>query len=247
MTINDVLDWLVQNKEWLFGGIGVAIILGLLKLLFGVERNRPAQKPPTDKPKRATPDHVVFSDKLLGLQPLPGMLDRPLWVINPSPIYFASFPQEGSWVNRGDSLMSFLVKQPLFRNPIFATVKSPVSGRLVYTNRTTPFGSRGKAAAHWLNFLCVIELPKGERIPETMEEAFNSFFDVLWEHRESVLQKPTDGSFTAYSDDVIKEQFSKCREQAPVVISKQEDTYQDRIDYLNLHYPHSIGSSLNIK
>lgn len=28
-----VFDWLIQNKEWVFGGVGVAAITGLIALL----------------------------------------------------------------------------------------------------------------------------------------------------------------------------------------------------------------------
>lgn len=28
-----MVDWLIQNKEWVFGGVGVAVITGLIALL----------------------------------------------------------------------------------------------------------------------------------------------------------------------------------------------------------------------
>lgn len=32
--MNDVIDWIIQNKEWVFSGIGVAIITLMLGFLY---------------------------------------------------------------------------------------------------------------------------------------------------------------------------------------------------------------------
>lgn len=203
----------------------------------------------TEKPPKSgvTPSHIVFSDKVLGVPPLPGMLDRPLWVKNPSPLSFASFRKCGDWVNQGDPIVSFLIKNPIFRNPVFAAIRSPISGRIIYTNDSSTFGKSGQPIEDWLSFLCVIEIPKGEEVPTVLEGAFGEFCDVLWDHRESVLQTPRDGSFSAYSDEVIRSELTAVRKLAPIVISKNEGTYQKRIDWLNLHHPQGIGSPMNLK
>jgi hypothetical protein len=31
--INNILNWIVQNKEWIFSGIGVAVITGFISIL----------------------------------------------------------------------------------------------------------------------------------------------------------------------------------------------------------------------
>ncbi len=33
MTLSDALTWVIDNKEWIFGGIGVAAITGVIALL----------------------------------------------------------------------------------------------------------------------------------------------------------------------------------------------------------------------
>jgi len=202
-------------------------------------------KPQT--PTGETPSHVVFSDRVLGVPPLPGMLDRPLWVKNPSVHSFPSYRRCGDWVNRGEPVASFLIKNRILRNPVFASVRSPISGRLMYTNDSTPFGPPGKPISDWMSFIFVLEIPKGEQVPTTLETTFGEFLNILWEHRESVLQKPRDGSFPVYSDEVIEREFAAVRKLAPVVIPKSEGTYQERVDWLNLHHPHGIGSSVNLK
>ena len=34
-----MLDWVIENKEWVFGGVGVAIISAAIKLIFGRKPN----------------------------------------------------------------------------------------------------------------------------------------------------------------------------------------------------------------
>jgi hypothetical protein len=33
MTLSDALAWVIDNKEWIFGGIGVAVVTGVIALL----------------------------------------------------------------------------------------------------------------------------------------------------------------------------------------------------------------------
>jgi len=38
------LDWIINNKEWLFGGIAVAIPLAILGWIFSPKSNKQVQK-----------------------------------------------------------------------------------------------------------------------------------------------------------------------------------------------------------
>jgi hypothetical protein len=145
MNSTDLVNWILKNKEWLFSGVGVVLVVFLLRWLYGkLDFLPPAVTVPEPKPVGATPSHVIFTDKVLGIAPLPMILDRPLWVKNPDPIYFSSFRRCGDWVNRGEPIVSFIVKKRILRDFVFATVRSPISGRLIYTSGVSPFDAPGK-------------------------------------------------------------------------------------------------------
>lgn len=40
-TLNEIIKWIANNKEWLFSGMGIAILAGIIKFLFF--RNNPKQ------------------------------------------------------------------------------------------------------------------------------------------------------------------------------------------------------------
>jgi hypothetical protein len=232
---------------WLLEVILFGPALVLLDIRKAIRSINVSSALPEKRPKSGTtPSHVVFSDKVLGVPPLPGMLDRPLWVQNPS-LSFASFTRCGNWVNRGDPLVSFVLKRRIFGNDVIASIRSPISGRLIYTSEGSAFGPSGQTVADWRSFLFMIEIPKGEEVPTILASTFEEFCAALWDHRESVLQKPRDGSFPVYADEVIRQEIDALRKLVPVVVSKNEGTYQDRIDWLNLHQPHGIGSPTNLK
>jgi hypothetical protein len=180
-------------------------------------------------PEDVTPSHVVFSDKVLGVPKFPLMLNRPLWEINAPDINYVVFrKREGDWINEGDPVVSIHVKNStLFKARVLAEVRSPISGRLIYKNGTAPYdGSKGESTIlNWLDFLFVIEIPKGERVPTTSEKAFGEFCNVLWEHREALLKKPF-----GHSDEHIQREFGALQKLTPVVIFKNEGDWQEQID-----------------
>lgn len=194
--------------------------------------------------ERSTPAHVVFTNNLLGVPPLPALLDRPLWLVNTWG--FLPFPRCGNWVNRGDPLVQFVVKKPIFGSHTIATVRSPIAGRVIYTNDASPFGGSKDTTCHWMQYLCVIEIPRGETTPVTCREIYAEFLDTIWEIRHNLLKKAPDGSFPEYSDETIRSEFDSLRDSSPSVFSKSIADYQDRIDWLNLNYPHGIGSVVNV-
>jgi hypothetical protein len=201
-----------------------------------------AQKPPEPG---TTPSHVVFSDKLLGIPLLPGLLNRPLWVKNPTSDFSRFTRRDGDWVNRGDALIEFVLVNRIFFPPVIARVRSPVSGRVVFTNSLL-FESGAERDPEWSNFLCVIEIPRGEWVPATMDETFGHFCDALWDYRQSVLQKSRDNSFPIHPDEVIKRELAALTSRAPAIIPKNAGLYRERIDSLNLYHPRGIGSPLNL-
>ena len=38
------MDWILNNKEWIFSGIGVAVIVAIVGLVFGKQKNKQIQK-----------------------------------------------------------------------------------------------------------------------------------------------------------------------------------------------------------
>lgn len=137
--------------------------------------------------------------------------------------------------------MSFTVKRSMLGSDTVASVHSPISGRVVYIS--DPFdGGTPQNRTNPNTYFFLLEMPKNERYaPPHLSRAFRRFSEVIWEHRSSLLKKSHDGSFPNYSDGEIEGMLRKLCDTEPVVISKSEGDYQQRIDSLNVHYPHGIG------
>ena len=220
----------------------LGILASCLYIATHVKRLADALSKEPAKPGTAPP-HVVFSDRVFAVGPLPGMLDRPLWLKDPSDS-FGAFRRCGDWVNQGDPIVSFVVKKRIFRDFATATIRSPIAGRLLFTHLA--FGATMQPSVDWLKYLFVIEIPDGEYLPTTLHDSFREFAETIWTHRKSLLQQPPDGSFKPYSDEDIHNTLKQLRETAPVILPKT-DAYRERVSYLNLNCPHGIGSATNLQ
>ena len=47
-TLNEIIKWIVNNKEWLFSGMGFAILVGIVKFLFFRDKPTQVQKSGND-------------------------------------------------------------------------------------------------------------------------------------------------------------------------------------------------------
>jgi hypothetical protein len=248
---NEWVDRFAEDVMAIDAGMAlvVAVLTGILiSNLWIAGKIQEVRAAMAEKPRKpgTTPSHVLFSDKVLGVPVLPGFLDRPLWVQNPNFGGFVSFRRQGDWIEQGETIAELVIKNRIFPNPVVARIRSPISGRLLYTNNSFPFGMAGEPSADWLHFLCVIEIPVGEEVSTDIWTAFGEFSELLWTFREPVLQKPKDGSFPPYPDEVIRRELDTLLSRKAEVISKDQGSYRRRAEWLNLHVPHGIGSSLNL-
>jgi len=157
-------------------------------------------------------------------------------------MHFGQFGiHDGEWVTTDDVVTAFLLKNPMFGNPKFGRIYSPICGRLIHHNDGTQFGRSDGSVEDHSNFFFIVEVPKGEYIPPTLETTFGRFCDAVWDHKEFATQKPRDGSFEPLTEDRLMQVLKTLRSMPPVVIPKSTGRYQERIDWLNLHHPHGIG------
>lgn len=191
---------------------------------------------------RATPNHVLFADTVIGVTRLPQSFDRPFWIqrISASPIFHA---ESGDWINGGDVVCSFSVEQGWFRSPVSVNVLSPISGRLLHTNDSLCFSV--SQHNNFLDYLFLIEVPRGERVPSDSSGVFREFSRLIWENRRRIFQKPRDSRFQAFTDEVVAKELKALR-NAPLTIVPSS-VYRERIEWLNLHKPHGIGNPRNLE
>src|SRR3954463_3120338 len=111
--------------------VAILALLTLFRIASKVSEIRNELRPKAQAPN-ATPAHVVFSDQLLAVPPLPAIFDRPLWLKNPSPESFTMYRKCGDWIKEGEAVLSMVVSRPLLRDTVCADVLSPISGRLLF-------------------------------------------------------------------------------------------------------------------
>jgi hypothetical protein len=218
------------------------VCLGIRSRLAAIERRLILKEPP----EGTTPAHVVFSNRILALPPLPAVLDRPLWIQNASES-FGTFRNSGDWVERGDVLVSFIVTRGVFVKNAIAAIRSPVRGRLIHTNSSRIFNVHPITPPPWFEYMCLIELPIGERIPESLSEAFGELRDRISEHKRTLLKEPHDRSFPPFSDQQVEELLVEIAKLTPHILSKNEPPIRDVVEWHNLYKPHGIGSDLNLR
>jgi hypothetical protein len=151
--------------------------------------------------------------------------------------------QAGDWVDRGDVICSFRIQPGIFKQSVSADILSPISGRVIYTNDGLAFSVTQHG--NFLDYLFMIEVPRGEVVPTDSLEVFDRFAQTLWDNRRRIFQKPRDSTFGAFTDEQVADALRTLRTAPLAVLPSSE--YRERIEWLNLHKPHGIGHPKNLE
>ena len=182
-----------------------------------------------------TPDHVVFSETLLAVPPLPSLLGQIHW-----PIGGELIAEEGNWTKEGDVIAKFRVRPMVGLGPRFGEIRSPIPGRIL-TIASNPFKSYDPSSREFTNFYFIIEVPKGVTCPHSLSRTFHHFCTSVLRQQAYLFDKCREKYFPRPTEEEIIKVLDGLLNSKPVLLSKKEDNYQAIIDSLNFRHPHGIG------
>lgn len=183
-------------------------------------------------------DNLDLSDQVLLVPCAGGVFDKPLWQRR-SGEYPKKFFNIGGWIEKGEILCQFEVKEPgLFGRELVIPIYSPVSGRILSSPENQGMGSNwgetDKAFSDTENDfpLCAIQVANGEEVPSSTEDSYKDFAEICWDNRVKLFQ--TD-EFNM-DDAALQKLFTQMRTQSFHIVDLNSSGYAETAEWIDKNY-----------